>query len=410
MNVPFYIARRYLFSKKSHNAINLISGVSVCGISLATLALVCTLSVINGFQDMVADLFTVFDPELKITALDGKTFDTSDSRIRLLQQQPEIDVFCVTLEDYALLKYKNQQVMGIVKGVQDNFEQLAAIDSVLYGEGDFILHDEVADYGILGAELMTLLGSGIQPVDPIQAYAPRRGARIQLSNPTASLRSGQLFSPGVIFAVSQQKYDANYVLTSLDFARRLFGYTTEASAIELRLKPGVSIKQARQRMQDLLGPRFQVSDRYEQQADVFRVMKIEKFISYLFLTFILLIASFNLVGSMSMLILDKQADVGTLRSLGASDRLIVRIFLCEGFLISALGAVLGVGTGLLLCFLQQRFGFITLGSADGHFIIDAYPVSVHAADVVLIAATVLLVGLMAVWYPVRYFSRRLLRR
>ncbi len=408
MNFSFFIARRYLFSKKSHNAINVISGISVCGISLATIAMVCALSVINGFQDMVAGFFTVFDPELKVTPSMGKVFDVTDERIQKLREMPEVAVFTETLEDFAMLQYKDRQMMGVVKGVQDNFEQLTAIDSILYGKGNFVLHDEVVDYGVLGAELMALLGTGIQAVDPIEVYAPNREVKVNVANPAASFRSGQLFSPGVIFAVNQQKYDASYVLTSLDFARKLFGYTTEVSAVELRLKPEVNAYRVKQQIASLLGADFIVRDRYEQQEDVFRIMEVEKLVSYLFLTFILLIASFNMVGSISMLILDKKDDVVTLRNLGADDKLISRIFLFEGCMISAFGALVGIAIGLLLCYIQIRFGVIALGSADGSFVVDAYPVSVHGVDIAVILVTVLCVGFLAVWYPVHYFSHRLL--
>lgn len=196
MNLPFYIAKRYLFSKKSHNAINIISGISVCGVSLATLAMVCTLSVINGFQDMVATFFTVFDPEIKVTAAMGKTFDVNDDRIKQLRSLPEIAVFTETLEDNAMVQYKDRQMMATIKGVQDNFEQLTSIDSVLYGKGEFTLHDEVVDYGVIGVELMSVLGTGVQFVDPLEIYAPRRGEKVNMANPAASFTKEFLFSPG----------------------------------------------------------------------------------------------------------------------------------------------------------------------------------------------------------------------
>lgn len=408
MNLSFYIAKRYLFSKKSHNAINVISGISVCGVSLATLAMVCTLSVINGFKDMVASFFTVFDPEIKITATVGKTFKANDERIKMLKTLPEIAVFTETLEDNAMVQYKDRQVMATLKGVQDNFEQLTSIDSILYGNGQFILHDEIVDYGVMGVELMSILGTGVQFVDPLQIYAPRRGGKVNMANPSASFTKEQLFSPGVVFAVNQQKYDASYILTSLDFVRKLFQYDNEVSAIELRVKPGIDIDSFKKKIKSLVGNDFVVQDRYEQQEDIFRIMKIEKFVSYLFLTFILLIACFNVIGSLSMLILDKKDDVVTLRNLGANDKLISRIFLFEGCMISLSGALSGIILGLFFCFLQQTFGIISLGNSSGNFIIDAYPVSVHWTDVLIIFITVLLIGFLSVWYPVRYLSRRLL--
>ena len=311
-------------------------------------------------------------------------------------------------EENAMVQYKERQTMAVIKGVEDNFEQLTAIDSLLYGTGKFVLNDSVVDYGILGVELMSELGTGIQFVDPLQVYAPKRNARVNMANPAASFNSDYLFSPGAVFIVNQQKYDARYILTSLGFARRLFDYDTEVSAIEIKLKPGSNIDAVEKKMEEILGERFVVQNRYEQQADVFRIMEIEKFISYLFLTFILAIACFNVIGSLSMLILDKRDDVETLRNLGAGDQLITRIFLFEGRMISVFGASIGIVLGLLLCFLQQKFGLISVGGGNGSFVVDAYPVSVHLTDVLLVFVTVIAVGFLSVWYPVKYLSRRLL--
>ena len=410
MNLPFYIARRYLFSKKKHNAINIISGISVCGVALATLALVCTLSVFNGFHDMVAGFFTAFDPELKITIREGKVFEPQGAAFQEVRSLPEIGVWTETLEENAMVQYKDRQAMAIIKGVEDNFEELTSIDSLLYGAGEFILHDSIVDYGVLGVELISELGTGLQFVDPLQVYAPKRNVRVNMANPSASFNRDYLFSPGVVFVVNQQKYDARYILTSLSFARNLFNYDTEVSAVELKLKPGADVTAVQRKIARILGDEFVVLDRYEQQADVFRIMEIEKFISYLFLTFILAIACFNVIGSLSMLILDKREDVETLRNLGADDRLIARIFLFEGRLISLFGALSGIVLGLLLCYIQQRFGIISLGGGNGSFIVDAYPVSVHVTDVVLIFITVITVGFLSVWYPVHYLTRRLLKK
>jgi lipoprotein-releasing system permease protein len=267
----------------------------------------------------------------------------------------------------------------------------------------------VVDYAIPGVQLLATLGTGIRFLDPLEVYAPKRGAKVNMANPAASFTGGNLFSSGLVFAVNQEKYDGSYILTSLKFARQLFQYTTEVSAINLKMKEGTDIDAFKRKLEKHLGERFRVFDRYEQQADTFRIMKIEKFISYLFLTFILMIACFNVIGSLSMLIIDKRDDVVTLRNLGANDRQIVRIFLFEGRLISFIGAVSGIVLGVLLCWLQQTFGLISLGAA-GSFIVDAYPVSVHWEDVALIFFTVLAVGFLSVWYPVRYLSRRLLSK
>ena len=411
MNFPFYIAKRYLFSKKSHNAINVISAVSVCGVALATLALVCTLSVFNGFQDLVATMFTAFDPELKITAVSGKVFDGQDERIQSLRQLPEIEVFSESLEDNAMVQYKGRQAMVTVKGVEDNFDRLTPIDSILYGRGELLLHDEVVDYAIPGIELVSVLGTGIRFLDPLEVYAPKRGSRINVASPASSFNSDYLHSSGLVFAVNQQKYDASYILTSLAFARNLFQYDTEVSSVDLKLKEGSNIYKVQENISQLLGEDFRVQNRYEQQADTFRIMEVEKLISYLFLSFILLIACFNVIGSLSMLIIDKRADVVTLRNLGANDETIKRIFLFEGCLISFMGALVGVVLGVALCLVQQEFGLISLGSGDsaGAFVIDAYPVSVHIGDMVLVLCTVLLVGYLSVLYPVRYLSRKLLK-
>jgi lipoprotein-releasing system permease protein len=407
--LPLYIAGRYLFSKKKHNAVNVISGISVCGVALATLSLVCTLSVMNGFQDMVAGLFTSFDPELKITAREGKTFDGQDSRIQSMRTWPEVEVLTEALEEQAMAEYKDRQVMVVIKGVEDNFRELTSIDRILKGTGAFRLHDEVVDYGILGIELVPALGAGLQFVDPLSVYTPKRNAKVNMANPGASFNREYLFSPGCVFAVNQQKYDARYILTSIDFARRLFDYSTEVSSVELKLAPHAGLAATREKIAGLLGPGFLVEDRYEQQEDIFRIMEIEKLISYLFLTFILMVACFNVVGSLSMLIIDKKEDVATLRKLGAGDKLISRMFLLEGWMISFLGALGGIALGLSLCLAQQEFGLLRLNVSEGIYLVDAYPVSVHAGDILFVFITVILMGLLSVWYPVRYLGKRLLR-
>ena len=410
MNFPFYIAKRYLFSKKSHHAINVISGVSVCGVALATLALVCTLSVFNGFQDLVSMMFTAFDPEIKITAVNGKVFDSQHEQIQLLRELPEIEVFSESLEDNAMVQYKGRQTMVVIKGIEENFNQLTAIDSILYGRGEWILRDEVVDYAVPGIELVSVLGTGIRFLDPLEVYAPKRGTKINVANPSTSFESSYLHSSGLVFAVNQQKYDASYILTSLSFARELFQYETEVSSIELRLAADTDVKKVKNKIQRMLGTDFLVQDRYEQQADTYRIMEVEKLISYVFLSFILLIACFNVIGSLSMLIIDKRNDVVTLRNLGANNQLISFVFLFEGYMITFFGALIGIGLGLILCFIQQEFGVIPLGSgaSAGAFVVDSYPVSVYASDVVLVLITVLVTGFLSVFFPVRYLTRRLL--
>ena len=408
MNFPFFIARRYLFSKKSTNAINIISGISVIGVAVATMALVVTLSVFNGFHDLVASFFTTFDPQLKVTPVMGKTVAADDPILTQIKQLPEVDVATESVEDQALVIYRGRQAMVTVKGVEDNFDQLTHIKEILLGDGEYELHAADMFYGIPGIRLAEQLGTGYLYEEPLKVYAPRREGQLNMANPMDGLVEDELYSPGVIFQVSQSKYDKNYILTSIDFARRIFEQQGMISALELRLKPGSNFERVKSEIKDIAGDKYYVKDRFEQQDDTFKIMKIEKLMAYIFLTFILMIACFNIIGSLSMLIIDKKDDVATLRNLGASDKQIVRIFLFEGRMISAIGAVLGIILGLALCWAQQTFGLVKLGSSSASFVVNAYPVSVHPEDVILIFITVLVVGFLSVWYPVRYFAKRLL--
>ena len=408
MNFPFFIARRYLFSKKSTNAINIISGISVIGVAVATMALVVTLSVFNGFHDLVASFFTTFDPQLKVTPVMGKTVAADDPILTRIKQLPEVDVATETVEDQALVIYRGRQAMVTVKGVEDNFDQLTHIKEILLGDGQYELHAADMFYGIPGIRLADILGTGYKYEEPLKVYAPRREGQLNMANPMNGLVEDELYSPGVIFQVSQAKYDKNYILTSIDFARRIFEQQGMVSALELRLKPGSNFERVKSQIQDIAGDKYTVKDRFEQQDDTFKIMKIEKLMAYIFLTFILMIACFNIIGSLSMLIIDKKDDVVTLRNLGASDKQIVHIFLFEGRMISAIGAVIGIILGLALCWAQQTFGLVKLGSSSASFVVNAYPVSVHPEDVILIFVTVLVVGFLSVWYPVRYFAKRLL--
>ena len=408
MNFPFYIARRYLFSKKSTHAINIISAISVVGVAVTTMALVVTLSVFNGFHDMVASLFTQMDPQLKVMHVKGKTAPADDPVLTKIRQLPEVEVATECLEDQALAVYGDRQLMVKLKGVDDNFDKLTHIREILEGDGNFELHAADMNYGIPGLGVAYQLGTGYTYSNPLKIYAPRREGQINMADLSEGFVEDELYSPGVVFCIKQGKYDKNYILTSIQFTRQLFSQEGMLSSLELRLKPGSNFEHVKAEMQQLAGDQFYVRDRFEQQDDTFRIMKIEKLIAYIFLTFILMIACFNLIGSLSMLIIDKRPDVVTLRNLGASDKQIARIFLFEGRMIAFFGAVIGILIGLLLCWLQQQYGFVRLGSSEGSFIVDAYPVSVHPSDVVLIFLTVIAVGFLSVWYPVRYFSKRLL--
>ena len=407
MNFPFYIARRYLFSKKSTHAINVISLISVLGVAVATMALVVVLSGFNGFSDLVASFFTNFDPQLKIEATKGKTMPADDPLLVKVKHLPGVEVATECVQDQALAVYHDKQAMVTVKGVEDNFDSLTRISNILYGDGDFTLHVANLQYGVIGIRLAQDLGTGVTWQDYLQIYAPQREGQYDASNPTDAFVKDSLVSPGALFQVKQSKYDQGYIITSIDFARRIFNRQGEITSLELRMKPGVDIDNAKEEIQAILGDKYKVLDRYEQQADTFNIMRIEKLFAYVFLTFILMVACFNIIGSLSMLIIDKKNDVITLRNLGATDGQIRRIFLFEGRMISAAGAVIGIVLGLILCWLQQTYGLVQLGDQAGNFVVNAYPISVHPEDILLIFLTVILVGWLSVWYPVRYMSRKL---
>lgn len=409
MNFPFYIARRYLFSKKSTHVINIISGISVVGVAVATMALVVTLSVFNGFHDLVASLLTSFDPQIEIVPTKGKTAPADDPILTKIRNLPQVDVATESVEDQAMAIYKGRQAMIKVKGVEDNFSELSHINDILYGDGEFSLHAANLQFGVVGIRLADNLGMTADWDGQLKIYAPKREGQLDMMNPTEGFVEDSVISPGVVFSVKQARYDRDYVLTSIAFARNLFGQQGMLSQLEIRLKPGSDLDAVKAEMQKIAGSKYRVLDRMEQQADTFKIMEIEKFIAYIFLTFILAVACFNIIGSLSMLIIDKKNDVVTLRNMGASDKQIVRIFLFEGRMISAIGAILGILVGLLLCWLQQVYGLVSLGRSSGSFIVDAYPVSVHPEDIIIIFITVLAVGFASVWYPVRYFAKKLIQ-
>lgn len=408
MSLSFTIARRYLFAKKSTNAINIISGISVVGVIVATMALVIVLSVFNGFHDLVASLFTSFDPQIEITPAKGKSVAADDPLLLKVKELPQVDVATECVEDQALAIYNNRQLMVRIKGVDDNFQYLTNIKGILYGEQEFTLHAADIEYAIPGIRVAADLGLGAMWNGFLKIYAPQREGQLDMTNPEAAFSVDSLLPSGSVFAVKQSKYDKQYILKSITFARNLFFRQGELTSLELRMKPGTDISRAKKEIAGILGDKYKVKDRFEQQEDTFRIMQIEKILAYVFLTFILVIACFNIIGSLSMLIIDKKDDVRTLRHLGASDRLIERIFLIEGSLISVVGAIFGTLLGLLLCWLQQEYGLVRMGDSSGSFIVDAYPLSVHYDDVLMVFVTVIVIGFLSVFYPVHYLTRRLL--
>lgn len=402
MNFPFFIARRYVFSKKSTNAINVISAISVVGVAVGTMALVIVLSVFNGFHDLVASFFTNFDPQIELVPTQGKTAPADDPVLDQVRKMPEVSVHTDVLEDQGLAVYGDRQQMVTVMGVDDNFTQLTNISDILYGDGEFTLQAANLFYAIPGIRLAQDMGLGARFEGYLKLYAPvRRGQITDLEDPSDGFVVDSLISPGVVFAVNQAKYDRDHIICSIGFARRLFDQDGMLSSLQIRLKPGSDLAAVKKQMREIVGSKYRVLDRFEQQSDTFNIMQIEKVLAYVFLTFILMVACFNIISSLSMLIIDKKADAATLRNLGATDRQIRSIFLFEGRIISAIGAVVGILLGLLLCWLQQEFGLVHMGDSAGSFVVNAYPVSVHYDDVAIVFITVLLIGWVAAWIPTR---------
>lgn len=410
-NFSFYVARRYMFSKKSVGAINVISFISVAGVAVGTMALVIVLSVFNGFHDLVASLFTNFDPQIEVVPVKGKTINADAPELDRIRHLDFVDVATDVVEDQAIAVYGDRQRMVTVMGVDENFDQLTNISDILYGDGDFTLRVANLYFGVPGIRLAQDLGLGARWTDYLKIYAPvRRGQLTDLDTPTDGFVVDSLLSPGVVYAVNQNKYDRDRIITSIYFARQLFDQDGMLSSLQLRLKPGTDLGTAKREIKAAAGEKFRVLDRFEQQADTFRIMQIEKVLAYVFLTFILIVACFNIISSLSMLIIDKKNDINTLHNLGANDRQIQSIFLYEGRIISAVGALIGIGLGLALCGLQQAFGFVKMGESSGTFIVNAYPVSVHYWDVLVVFITVILIGWAASWIPARRLRKQILNR
>lgn len=405
MNLSFYIAKRYLFSKKSHNAINIISMISVCGIAIATMAMVCTLSIFNGFTKLVSDSFSIIDPDLQIIPAKGKVFDASSAVFQKIKNLPEVAVASETVEDNALVKYGERQDPVLIKGVSDQFKEMVDTKR-LVTSGEFSLREGDVDFCVAGIGVAINLGLRTDNITPIEIYSPKRDVKIQLANPANAFTTAYTYPAGV-FALNQAKYDDQIILVSLDLARELFRYNNEVTSLDIKLKENVSSNDAESKIQKQLGDNFIVKNRFEQQADSFRMVNIEKWVTFLILSFILIIAVFNVVSSLSMLILDKSADIDILRNMGAENNLITRIFKIEGWLISMSGAIAGIVIGLVLCLIQQHFGILKLGQTPGAFIVDSYPVEVIFTDILFVFITVSIIGGLIVLYPVNNLKKRL---
>ena len=397
MNIEAHIAWRYLVAKKRQNAINIISGISCLAVAVVTAAMICVLSVMNGFGEAVEQMFSQLDPQLRITPAQGKTLQLDDSRIRSLYAMPEIAVLAPTVEETALVEFRGRQVPAMLKGVDTTYQQLTAIDSIVI-DGSYAVWDGAFERCVMGVGLANTIGIGAHFISPVHLYAPKRVGRVNMLRPDDNFHARGVFIAGV-FAVNQAKYDDAYLLISLPLARELFEYDTcQATALELRLRPDASVRKVQKQLRANLGSDYIILNRYEQQQDFYRIQMIEKWLTALLLVFILLIASFNIISSLSMLILDKTDDIRLLHSLGADRPMIRRIFLYEGWLISAVGAVIGTLLGIIICGIQQHFGLIKLGNG-ANYVLSAYPVSIQAADVIIVLGIVLALGAFAAWIP-----------
>jgi len=395
-----HIAGRYLFSKKSHNAINVISGISATGVAIGTMALIMVLSVFNGLETLFSGLFSSIDPDLKITLNEGKIMDVNSPEFLKVRKMEGVVHFTEVIEENALIKFKEKQMPVVIKGVSDEFKKMNRIDSLLF-DGKFILFDGAFERSVPGSGIANTLGLGAHFIDPLFIYAPKRTATINLIRPESSFNESATFVSG-IFSVQQNEYDNKYVFVSLNLAKTLFEYgDTEVSSVEIGLGEQVDVKSVKAQISEVLGKAYKVQDRYEQQESYFNIMRIEKWITFLILAFIVLIASFNIIGSLSMLIIDKSADIIILRNLGADLPLIKMIFLIEGWLISILGAVIGLVLGAGLAFIQEKIGIFKLGPG---FIIENYPSVTQFSDIILVFLTVTLMGFLAAWYPAKYIK------
>ncbi|WP_421921245.1 ABC transporter permease [Marinifilum sp.] len=382
--------------------INIISLISVVGVAVGTMALVIVLSAFNGLNQFLDQQYSSFDPDLKILPAKGKTF-VPDARFEQIRNREQVAFFAEVLEENALLKYGNRQRPAIVKGVDENFTLMTGIDTLMM-DGNFVLDTPKHQFVVLGYGVALDLGVGLTFVDPIKFYVPKRNAKLG-HNPMNAFNTEVLYPSG--FFQVQIDFDMQYTLVPIDFARKLFNYENEVSAIELGINDNVDVEDVKDELQQILGDEYQVKNRFELHDVVYKMMKTEKAVVFLILAFILLIASFNIIGSLTMLILDKKEDVGTLRSLGANQKTIKQLFLIEGCLISFSGAIIGLVLGLTICLLQIKFGIVKL--AAGNFMMNAYPVSIHFTDIFIIFITVVLIGFFASRFPVQYITKRYLQ-
>lgn len=397
VKTAFHIAWRYLFAKKQFNAIHIITTISSIAVGVVTAAMICVMSVMNGFGTMVEQMFSQFDPDIRITAQNGKSFHLSPETKDQLLALPEVNLLSESIEETALIYFEDKQTPVQLMGVDSVFDSLTGIDNIIT-DGHFEVYDGAFDRAVLGQLLAWKIGIGARFIHGIQVYAPKRNSKVNMLRPDANFNTETCFIAG-IFAVNQQKYDENTMIVDIDFTRRLLEYdSTEMTALMVSTQG--NIKQAKRAIAHVMGEGYNIHDRYEQQKDFFRILRVEKLLTSLLLAFILLIATFNGIGALSMLIIDKKNDIRILSHLGANEQLIKRIFLFEGWLVNAIGAIGGVVVGLTICLLQEHFGLLKLGNGV-EYVISAYPVAVQGIDILLVIGIVWILSLISVWIPVR---------
>lgn len=397
MNISFYIARRYFKSKKSHNVINIISMISVAGVTVGTMALIVVLSVFNGFEQLVVSLFNSFNPDLEITLNEGKNFPSTDIPQELLREIPGVLYLTEVLEENALMKYKDKQAIVTLKGVGEEYQRMTGVDTMM-AEGRFLLQSGERNFTVLGYGVAYYLNASLSDyINPITIFVPSRTGKIGGSLDQAF--SQETIFPSGYFSI-QQEFDVKYALMPIRFVRKLLDYSIEVSSIEVKLADGTDQRKIQKQIEAAVGEKFKVKNRFQQQELLYNIMKSEKYAIFLILTFILLLATFNVVGSLSMLILDKKKDIAVLQSMGATMKLIKRIFMTEGMLISFIGAVTGMILGGAVCWIQQTYGIIRMGGPNSTFVVDSYPVHMQPLDFLLVFFTVILIGYLAAWYPV----------
>ncbi len=403
MKLPLYIALRYLFAKKSRNAINVISSISVAGVTVGTMALIIVLSVFNGLETLVRSIFNTFDPDLKITPAEGKTFIPDSASLNLLASVNGVACYSLCVEENALLRYGDRQFVATIKGVDGNYAEVTGIDSSMW-DGEFILlSDQGRQFAVPGIGVANYLGMRVNFVTPLNIYVPKRTGSVDLDPENAFIRN--YIFPSGIYQV-EQEFDSKYVFVPVDFARELLEYKSEVTSLEIKFEEGAREADVQRDVTKIFGEGYIVQNKYEQQEIFYKVMRSERIAIFFILTLILIIASFSIIGSLTMLIIEKERDIGILRSLGADNMLIRKIFIFEGWLISIIGAVAGIILGFLICWIQQEYGIVTLQSDS--LIVNAYPVEMKVRDFIIVPLTVLLIGFWAAWYPVRFLTKKYL--